>query len=269
LVTTDDFVYAIEDRADREKMHCYMLSKGITYRDDSILVNYYIGAYPDTFTVRSAEYFADVWLNRPTVLELEHYRIVRQLGNWAAQPGSSLAKHGQGKTGADFLRGAMELLHATYIGYHGDALRWLAENPDLTVELLNRCGYWFFVHSATVPQTMQAGQSHTIQLAWENRGVAPAYHPYTLMVRLVGPETARFEFDAANRRWLPEPAGTVYHEDYRLEVPASLAPGRYTLKIKLHAKDARRNVSLALDGNLLDDEKFYTIGATNISASKR
>ena len=224
LVTTDDFVYTIPDRREREQMHRYMVAQGITYRDDSILVDYYIGAYPDTFTVRSPEYFADVYPHRPTVLELEHYRSVRRLGNWTGRPNSSLLKHGGGKSGADFLRGALELLHATYIGYHGFADVWLAENPDLTTELLNRCGYWFFLHSVTTPDGLHPGQTQEIQLAWENRGVAPAYQPYTLKVRLAGSDTADFNCDAGNRKWLPDPPGTVYRETYNLRIPSTLPP---------------------------------------------
>jgi hypothetical protein len=55
----------------------------------------------------------------PTVFELEHYGSVKRQGNWVAAPGSSLEKFGKGGSGADFFRGALGLLHATYIGYHG------------------------------------------------------------------------------------------------------------------------------------------------------
>jgi hypothetical protein len=63
---------------------------------------------------------------------------VKKLGNWDTQPDSPIFKFAIGKTGADFFRGAIELLHATYIGYHGDAREWLNDNPILTNELLNR-----------------------------------------------------------------------------------------------------------------------------------
>jgi hypothetical protein len=263
LVVTDDFVYVIPDPAERERMHRYVLSKGITYRDDSILVNYYIGAYPKTWTVRSPEYFADVYRERPTVLELEHYSGVRRLGNWTGKPGSSMAEHGGGKRGADFFRGALELLHASYIGYHGLADVWLDENPELTVELLNRCGYWYFLHSVTIPETMQPGRPCTVQLAWENRGVAPAYRPYTLMVRLAGPETADFEFDASNRKWLP---GTVFRQNHTLSLPSTLTPGTYTVKLKLRAKGVQRDVFLALNDELLDEQNFYTVALTQVTS---
>jgi hypothetical protein len=269
LVTSDDFVYTIEDLADRGKMHRYMLSKGITYRDDSILVDYYIGAYPDTFTVRSPQFFADVWRDKPTVLELEHYRSVRRLGNWYGKPGSSLARHGDGKSGADFMRGAMEILHATYIGFHGYADVWLSENPELTVDLLNRCGYWLFLHSLAIPDRMKAGQSYEMRLVWENRGVAPAYSPYVLKVRLTGPKTADFDFESGCRRWVPDPPGRIYTESYEIDIPPDLPPGTYALKMKLYSTQEERNVLLALDPEFLDERNFYEIASINVYAEQR
>jgi len=264
LVITDDYVYSVSNLEDRDKLHRYILTQGISYRDDSPLVNGYVRGYADTFTVRSPEFFKDAYLKTPTVFELQHYGAVKRDGNWVVREGSSLSKYAKGKTGPDFFRGALDLLHATYIGYHGDAHEWLSENPRLTEELLNRCGYWFFLHSVTVPDALQPGKTHTIQLAWENRGVAPAYHPYTLMLRLAGPDTADFAFQAGNRKWLPDPPGTVYREDHTLNVPSTLPPGTYHLKLKLHTQDDSRNVLLPLNPNLLDPHNYYTIGSVDI-----
>ena len=176
-----------------------------------------------------------------------------------------VADYSKGKNGPDFFRGALDLLHATYLGYHGDANEWLMDNPRLTKELLNRCGYWLFLHRVTIPDVMQSGRPHTIQLVWENRGVAPVYHPYTLMVRLVGPDTTDFEFESGCRKWVPEPPGTIYHESYTLRIPPGSRSGIYKLKIKLYSKEEERDVFLALDPELLDSQNFYTVASTNIS----
>ncbi len=269
IVTSDDFVYTIEDLEDRQKMHRYVLSKGITYRDDSILVNYYIGAYPDTFTVRSPQFFADVWRDKPTVLELEHYRSVRRLGNWLGKPGSTLYKHGKGKCGTAFMRGAMELLHATYIGFHGYADVWLTENPKFTVELLNKCGYWFFLHTVDIPDKMRPGKSYEMRLTWENKGVAPAYHPYILKVQLTGPKTVDFEFESGNQRWVPDRPGKRYNTSHKLDIPPDLPPGVYVLKLKLYSAEEDRDVFLALDPKLLDTNNYYKIASANIYSEQR
>jgi hypothetical protein len=269
IVVSDDFVYAIADPQERRRMHAYIVEQGLTYRDDSILVDWYITAYPDTWTVRSPEFFDDVWQARPTILELEHYAHVKRAGNWLGAPGSSLAKFGNGRSGADFFHGALEVLRATYIGYHGDARDWHADNPELTVELLNRCGYWYFPHRVEIPEVLQVGRRHLLRVAWENRGVAPAYHSYVLQVRLVGPGMATYNFDAGNRRWLPGSRLSLHMEDYPVEIPEHLEAGSYDLGIRLFSTDETRPVYLALDPSLLDEQQYYMVGKVEIESPAR
>jgi len=121
LVISDDYVHALNDPAERARLHQHILTNGISYRDDSIMVNGYFSSTSDRFTVRSPEFFADAYLQTPTVFELEHYGSVKKPGNWDGRPESAVAKFGKGKTGPDYFRGALQLLHATYIGYHGYA----------------------------------------------------------------------------------------------------------------------------------------------------
>ena len=260
VVVTDDFVYAIADAKDRQQLHQDILHAGISYRDDSILVDYYIGAFPKTYTVRSPAFFEDVYRHRPTVLELEHYSGVTRLGNWLGRPGSSMAKAGQGKTGSDFFLGALDLLHASYIGYHGDARQWYTDNPELTTTLLNRCAYWYFLNRVTFPASVTPGSDANLIMAWENRGVAPAYQPYRLVTRLQGPTSLDISLDAGNRAWLPRPSGPVYVQTYPITMPATLTPGTYQFKLKLYCEQTNRNVHLALDPGIQDKQGFYTIG---------
>jgi hypothetical protein len=248
-------------------MHRYVVEKQITYRDDSILVNGYLRSHNNTYTVRSPEFFADTWRLRPTVFELEHYGAVKRNGNWLAEPGSSLAQYGAGKKGADFFRGALDLLHATYIGYHGYAHEWLADNPKLTVELLNRCGYWYFLHSLDIPDKWKSGTSQAITMKWENKGVAPGYNPYCLILRLQGPETIDIELDSGNRAWIPEPQPKIYSEDYQINIPEKLDAGEYELKLKLYCRERKQDVLLALDRRLLDDKNFYRIAKVIMTQS--
>jgi len=260
LVISDDFVYSIANLEERQRMHQYVVDRGIAYRDDSILVDYYVRAYSDTWTVRSPRFFADAWQKTPQVLELQHYGTVKKDGNWVVRSGSSTALHGGGKSGPDYLRGALELLHATYIGYHGFAREWLEDNPRLTGELLNRCGYWYFLHGVKMPKTWKAGAAAALSMTWENRGVAPAYQPFQLRLRLCGPATLDFMIESGNRKWLPLPDKKTYGVEYRVELPEELKPADYTLKLKLYSPAADRDVSLAMKRDLLDHNGFYTIG---------
>lgn len=260
LVVTDDFVYALSAPEERQRLHRYVIDHGMSYRDDSILVDGYLAGTSDRFTVRSPEFFADVYRRVPTVLELEHYGHVKRLGNWEGREGSSVARHGQGKKGPDYFRGALELLHASYIGYHGDAAEWLADNPDLTRELLNRCGYWYFLHRVEYPAAAERGEEVTVRMTWENRGVAPAYHPFELALRLEGAQPAEAVMDAGNRRWMPGSSQSPSSESYRLTVPRSLPAGSYSLKFKLRAPAANRDVRVALNARLLDAKGYYRVG---------
>jgi len=268
LIVTDDFVYSIKDPENRSLLHKYVVQLGMSYRDDSPLVNGYLQGCADTYTVRSPEFFEDVYRTKPTVFELEHYAKVKREGNWTAEEGSAISRYAPGKTGPDFFRGALDLLHATYIGYHGDAHEWLTDNPELTVDLLNRCGYWFFLHQVDVPDPLRSGRKNALTMVWQNRGVAPAYHAYALMLRLVGPKTLDFTIDSNNRRWMPALTDGVHREDYIMTLPAGTPPGSYDLKLKLHSNDEDTDVLLALNPNLLDAENYYQITTVQVAGKE-
>jgi hypothetical protein len=260
LVVSDDYVHALNDPAERQSLHRHILASGIGYRDDSIMVDGYFSGTSDRFTVRSPEFFADAYRLEPTVLELEHYGKVKQLGNWETRPGSAAARFGRGKTGPDFFRGALGLLHATYIGYHGDAREWLNDNPALTRELLNRCGYWLFPQSVELPATMAAGRLAPIRVVLENRGVAPPYHPYELRVRLAMGDSAWVGVvGRADRSWLPGASIVVRHQ---LDVPADRKPGRHVLSLGLF--DGSRPVQFALQDKIRDPEGYYRVAEVDL-----
>jgi hypothetical protein len=263
LVASDDYVYSLRDVAERPELHQYLLQHGISYRDDSILVNGYLTGTSDQFTVRSPEFFADAFLKKPTVFELEHYGTVKRQGNWDARPDSLAAKHGRGKKGPDYFRGALGLLHATYIGYHGYAHEWLADNRELTGELLNRCGYWYFLQRVALPAELRPGATADIEFVWENRGVAPAYLPFELKLRWEGPVVIEQSLDAGNRRWLPEMQEPIA-ERYGCKLPTTMKSGTYTLKFKLRSPTAGRDVLVALQPDLRDEAGFYRIGTVEV-----
>ena len=61
------------------------------------------------------------------------------------------------------------------------------------------------------------------------------------------------------------PQGATHTERYALDIPKTARPGRYTLKLKLHSPEARRDVFLALNPKLLDADNFYRLGMINIA----
>lgn len=260
LVVSDDYVYALKDPAERQALHEYVLSKGISYRDDSILVKGYLPGTSATFTVRSPGFFADAFPRTPTVFELEHYGAVKREGNWDARPDSLLAKHGGGKTGPDFFRGALGLLHASYIGYHGDAREWLADNPKLTGELLNRCGYWLFPTAIELPAEAAVGASVPLVLTLENRGVAPPYVPFELRVKVAVDGIDFIQVAVCDAKsWLP---GKKLSIPCDLALPGELPAGTAEIRIGLFDSSGAgeaRPIEWALQEALRDDEGFYRV----------
>ncbi|MDP3208111.1 MAG: DUF4832 domain-containing protein, partial [Rhodoglobus sp.] len=173
------------------------------------------------------------------------------------------------KTGPDFFRGALELLHATYIGYHGDAREWLTDNPALTRELLNRCGYWLFPVSLELPSTIVAGTSAPVRLTIENRGVAPTYQPYALRVRLKGNQASHVaDVGRADKSWLP---GAPIIVQNQLAVPSNLQPGRYTVSVGLFDSSSGKDrpVEFALQATRREADGYYRVTVVEVSPAPK
>jgi hypothetical protein len=268
LVVSDDFVYALSNPTERAALHQYVLTNGISYRDDSILVNGYLQGMSDTFTVRSPQFFADAYPHTPTIFELEHYGSVKKPGNWEGRPDSAVASFGKGKTGPDYFRGALELLHATYIGYHGYAHEWLADNPEFTREMLNRCGYWLFPKSIELPESLVAGTPMPITLRMENRGVAPPYAPYELRVKLSGAGTNLVRVLATGcKSWVP---GAPVVSRYELPLPSDLKAGSYEVALGLFDlnQGKTRPVEFALKAATRDANGYYRLARVEIEMTR-
>lgn len=265
LMVSDDFVREAPTEEGRRKLHEYVLNNGMSYRDDSILVDYWVGRDGDTFSVANPEYFEAVYRDRPTVLEMQHLRGWANDGTWEGREGTTVARFGS--NGADFFRGAIRLMHATYIGYHGDARQWLGlpGNPEISNELLNLCGYWYFPHRITFPENFKVSETNSVRIVWENRGVAPAYNRYQIVFRLKGSAASSIAMDSGNLDWLPSDELKVYPQHYLVNLPVDLPPGEYAFAFKLFSADAQRPVLLPLKSALKDENDFYTVDAVNVT----
>lgn len=258
IINDDVIRYNFEDdpQSERELLQ-YCIDKGFGMRDDGIGVKYFADKYPDTYTVARPWYFEKVSPHYPTVIELEHYSDMLESGCWEGENGCI--------SGADFSRGALDLMHASYFSFHGYARDWYAENAELADELANKCGYWYFLESVSVSCEIQSGADFELGFKWINRGVARAYHRYSLSVRLEG-ENGSFTAEAKNsdnRKWLPyQTTGEVVS----VSMPKPVPSGAYKLKIRLDCTENGRSVpiKIALKKELLDSNGYYTV-AENIS----
>ena len=259
LIVPDEFPAQRQDGRGPEFTQ-WILSQGIGVRDDSIGVPFHVRRFP-TDSLSHPLVWENAWRSQPTIIELQHYRSMRDPNRdntWRGANGSEL--------GAGYVLAAVRKMRATYIGYHGDATLWLGDNPALTNTLTNMVGYWFFLQSVTLPETIPAGQAFPLQLTWLNRGVAPAYRRFDLAIRWRNLQTGAIVHeqhlaDSDCTRWMPD--------EPRMEAAKVIAPqtsGKYTLELSLtdRTAGADRPVLLALKAEARTQNAFYRIAAAEI-----
>ncbi len=265
LVCTDDLIYFGKSKADTKILYDYAVTNGISIRDDSPLVDWYLQNNLKTWSVTNPEFYDPLYLKKPIVFELQHYGMVKSDGNWIGKNGSGIIPKYK-YSGADILRKAIETMHATYIGYHGYCEEWLADNPDLTNELANRCGYWYFPVKADFPSILNFGHNK-ISIEWMNKGVAPAYNIYALNLKLQS-ENPAYSFDlvindSGNKNWIPE---IIKTENYSFDIPAEAQKGEYVLKFRLEEVygETKQAIQIGLNESLTDKNGFTILGKVEL-----
>ncbi|MBI5482325.1 MAG: DUF4832 domain-containing protein [Deltaproteobacteria bacterium] len=117
---------------------------------------------------------------------------------------------------------------------------------------LKQVGYRLVLTSLTHTAKASPGGSLALHAEWENRGVAPAYHPWPLAWRLrsaADTVVAQWTSAAALRTFLP---GSHLVDDL-VVVPAAVAPATYSLDVAVLTEDAAQaHVRLAIAGVLTD-----------------
>jgi len=112
------------------------------------------------------------------------------------------------------------------------------------------------------PQKVETGDSLTLEMEWENKGVAPCYllHPLALEFRPVAGDTSWVvETDVDITQWLP---GTVRVQP-RVALPADLPPGEYELGIGMLDPYTRRpRIRFAIRGR--SEDGWYRLSRIQI-----
>ncbi len=170
LYINDDLMKYLRTPDEIRDLREYVESRKIGYKDDSILVGTSYAADPSKKSFLSGEFFDASYDYLPVVLEMEHYTLSLKSGLWKGKNGS--------ERGADDVREIVEKSRCTYLGYHGEAAKYLSENPDYVREMANKLGYWFFVDELV----LDTG-SGAVEIAWDNRGAARAYEPYKIFLK--------------------------------------------------------------------------------------
>ena len=127
----------------------YALSRGVTMRDDSILVQ------PEPrcwYHNEMAQYF---WPIMPVILEHEHY-------------GGSVQRKAWDK---NLLLKAVEEYHASYMSIHWWPDILLRENKDVIEKINLRLGYRIQVPHIEWPKKVRKNQPFIIKSSWKNGSV--------------------------------------------------------------------------------------------------
>jgi len=131
----------------------YAVSKGVTMRDDSILVQ------PPPRSWYHAEMAQEFWPQLPVILEHEHFGASKARNAWSG----------------DLLLKAVEDYHASYMSIHWWPREELNENRE-TIERINRrLGYRIQLKEIRWPAEVALGEPFVVETVWANAGVAPCY----------------------------------------------------------------------------------------------
>jgi len=153
LCISDD--YAGHDlRGDRFPIMDYAFSRGVTMRDDSILVSRSPNHW---YHAEMAQLF---WPTLPVILEHEHYGHSVNRGAW---------------DGELFVQ-SIEDYHASYMSIHWWPQEFLEKNRTYIDRINQRIGYRLQLRTLKWPQQVKLGETFVINSEWRNAGVAPCYN---------------------------------------------------------------------------------------------
>lgn len=227
----------------------YALSKGVTLRDDSILVQ------PPPRSWYHSDMAQLFWPTLPIILEHEHYGSSKQRGAWG--DGSLLLK-------------AVEDYHASYMSIHWWPREELNDNRDLIDRINRRLGYRLQLREITWPAQVKIGEFFTIKSQWANAGVAPCYPGGFMAVTLKddqGGIVAVLVEEQFNMRTLqPGPVQTVPVQSVQsrfrmgLIAPTTRA-GTYSVYVSVGDRDGSPVIALPLANG--DGQRRYGLGVVS------
>lgn len=134
-------------------------------------------------------------------------------------------------------------------------------------EFSRKLGYRFVLREVSVPDRPRAGESMTMSLRWENRGVAPCYLPHRVAVRFTHESTGR-QFiatdDADIRRWLPG----IHQHTIDVALPGDFPAGPTRCDVAMVSMhDSTPAIALAIEGQPSD--RWYTLGGVVVDPFSR
>lgn len=248
LAANDDFCFRGAGAMKQEDETIdYARQKGLTLRDDSILVQGGDNAY---FHAGMAQAF---WRDRPVILECEHYGPSKERGYW--------------QDGSKYLQ-AVEEYHASYASIHWWPREFLEENRDLINRINLRLGYRLRPAEVSWQKQVKVGDRWQLRWRWLNAGVAPCYrggYPAITWKDKKGGIVAVLVDEGLNVRNLPVgPPGGAEAVESRASfaLPFQVKPGVYSVYVSVGTPTGTPEIALPLPDH--DGGKRYLIGQVEV-----
>jgi hypothetical protein len=239
----------------------YALSKGVTMRDDSILVQ------PPPHSWYHAEMAQEFWPRLPVILEHEHYGPSKARRAWSG----------------DLLVKSVEDYHASYMSIHWWPREELSENREAVARINRRLGYRLQLREVSWPEQAVLGQPFVVEMAWANAGVAPCYAggfpALTLKDEKGGLVSVHVDesFDvrglrvaspglAPVERLLSRLVVAFRHHDPRGHHAPPTRSGDYTLFVSIGSRDGTPTIALPLPDQ--DGHRRYKVGRIRLLPAK-
>jgi len=238
----------------------YALSKGVTIRDDSILVSKKVPWY-------HADLAQAFWPKLPVILEHEHFGGITHNKRW----------------NGDTLWASVHAYRASYISIHGWPRDVLAEWRE-PINRINQClGYRIRLQEITWPPEVRLGEPFTIETKWANGGVAPLYAGgfWSLTLRDQNGGLASAHVDENFDFRALRPANTNQVFTHKLESNFTVAlqfpgqkgvhapptkPGIYDVFVSVGTRDGTPKIALPLSGH--DGQRRYKVGQIKLTERK-
>ena len=236
----------------------YALSKGVTLRDDSILVQ------PPPRSWYHAELAQAFWPKMPVILEHEHYYGSKGRGAWSG----------------DLLLKSVEDYHASFMSIHGWPREILTENRGAIDKINQRMGYRLQPLEVTWMKTVKIGeppgkdgslQGFKVKWTWANKGVAPCYpggFPCLTLKNAEGGIVAVLADETFDMRSLQVGPPGAAPSTTRVSgftiggIGPTAAPGTYDLFISVGQRDGTPRIALPLAGD--DGRRRYRLGTVTL-----
>ncbi len=239
----------------------YALSKGVTLRDDSILVQ------PPPNSWYHSEMAQEFWPRLPVILEHEHYGGSKARQAWSG----------------DLLMKSVEDYHASYMSIHWWPREMLQENRECVARINRRMGYRLELREMRWPREVTAGEPFEVAATWANAGVAPCYPggfwALTFKDAKEGIASVQVDEDFDMRKLEVGAPGqapvktltqgvTIARQlkDAQGNHAPPMAPGDYTVWVSVGTRDGTPRIALPLKAG--DGQRRYKLGAVKILVPK-